>query len=66
MPPGTNARGGAVGASRDVEAGNKAVETFAGRELRDPLGRRVGRVSRVFSDPSGHAVRVEVAMGPLG
>ena len=49
-----------------MEAGNRAVEDFAGWELRDPLGGRVGRVSRVFSDSSGRAVRVEVAMGPLG
>ena len=55
-----------MGASRGMEAGNRAVEDFAGWELRDPLGRRVGRVSRVFSDPSGRAVQVEVSMGPLG
>ncbi|HEV2745463.1 MAG TPA: hypothetical protein VGV91_20085 [Rubrobacter sp.] len=64
--PGHRRRGGAVGASRGMEAGNRAVEDFAGWELRDPLGRRVGRVSRVFSDPSGRAVQVEVSMGPLG
>ena len=39
---------------------------FSGWELRDPLGRRVGRVSRVFVDLSGRAVRVEVAMGSFG
>ena len=66
MAPGTDVRGGAVGASRGMEGGNRAVEPFAGWELRDSLGKRVGRVSRVFSDPSGQAVRVEVAMGPLG
>jgi hypothetical protein len=66
VSPGTDAWGGALGASRGVEAGNRAVETFAGWELRDPLGRRVGRVSRVFLDPSDRAARVEVAMGPLG
>jgi hypothetical protein len=44
----------------------RASGEFSGWELRDPLGRRVGRVSRVFVDPSGRAVRVEVAMGPLG
>ena len=66
MSPGTDAQGGAVGASRDVEAGERAVETFAGWELRDPPGGRVGRVSRVFLDPSGRAVQVEVAMGPFG
>jgi hypothetical protein len=44
----------------------RASSTFSGWELRDPLGRRVGRVSRVFVDPSGYAVQMEVAMGPLG
>ena len=66
MSPGTDARGGAVGASRGVEGNNRAVEAFAGWELLDPLGRRVGRVGRVFVGPSGHAARVEVAMDPSG
>ena len=36
----------------------RASGTFSGWELRDPFGRRVGRVSRVFVDLSGHAVHV--------
>ncbi len=44
----------------------RASGEFSGWELRDPLGRRVGRVSRVFVDLSGRAVHVEVAMGPFG
>jgi len=44
----------------------RASSTFSGWELRDPLGRRVGRVSRIFVDLSGHAVHVEVALGPFG
>ena len=48
------------------ESSYRASREFSGWELRDPLGRRVGRVSRVFVDPSGRAVRVEVAMGPFG
>ena len=45
---------------------HRASGEFSGWELRDPLGRRVGRVSRVFVDLSGRAVRVEAALGPLG
>jgi hypothetical protein len=44
----------------------RVSDAFSGWELRDPLGRRVGRVSRVFVDRSDRAVRVEAAMGPFG
>jgi hypothetical protein len=44
----------------------RASSTFSGWELRDPLGRRVGRVSRIFVDLSGRAVHVGVALGPFG
>ena len=39
---------------------------FDGWELRDPLGRRVGRVSKVFLARTGRAAHVEVALGPFG
>jgi hypothetical protein len=39
---------------------------YAGWELRDPLGRRVGRVSRVFLAHPGRSVHVEVSLGPFG
>ena len=39
---------------------------FAGWELRDPLGTRVGRVSRVSLARTGRSARVEVAMVPFG
>jgi PRC-barrel domain len=50
----------------DAGSGYRAVGTFAGWELRDPLGRRVGRVSRVFVDGAGRAAHVEVSLGPFG
>src|ERR671917_1700026 len=57
----------AMGSSRRVEGGGyREIWSFSGCELREPLGERVGRVSRVFVDPSGHAAQVEVAMGPFG
>ena len=39
---------------------------FAGWELQDPLGRRIGRVSRVFLARAGPSAHVEVALGPFG
>ncbi|MDP8901669.1 MAG: PRC-barrel domain-containing protein [Actinomycetota bacterium] len=44
----------------------RASSTFSGWELRDPLGRRVGHVSRIFVGLSGRAVHVKVALGPFG
>ena len=46
--------------------GYREAETFAGWELRDSLGTRVGRVSRVLVDEAGRAAQVEVALGPFG
>jgi hypothetical protein len=42
-----------------------AVGGFTGYELCDPLGRRIGRVSRVFVDGGGSLAHVEVALGFL-
>ncbi len=39
---------------------------FAGWELRDPLGRRIGRVSGVFLARAGPSAHVEVALSPFG
>ena len=39
---------------------------FAGWELQDPLGRRIGRVSRVFLARTGPSAHVEVVLGPFG
>jgi len=50
----------------EAGAGYRAVETFAGWELRDPLGRHVGRVRRVFLDGAGRAAHVEASLGPFG
>ena len=50
----------------DRATGYRAVRTFAGWELQDPLGRRIGRVSRVFLARTGPSARVEVALGPFG
>ena len=43
-----------------------AGTTFAGYELLDPLGRRIGRVSRAFVDGDGRLAHLEVALGFLG
>lgn len=43
-----------------------AAAGFAGWELRDPLGRRIGRVARVFADGAGSPAHVEVSLGFLG
>ena len=48
------------------DAGYRAVRMFAGWELRDPLGRRIGRVSRVFLARTGRSAHVEVVLGPFG
>jgi hypothetical protein len=42
-----------------------AMGRFAGYELCDPLGRRIGRVSRVFVDGGGSLEHVEVVLGFL-
>jgi hypothetical protein len=38
---------------------------FAGWELRDPLGRRIGRVSRVFLARAGPSAHADVVLGPF-
>lgn len=48
------------------EAGYRAVGEFDGWALRDPLGRRIGRVSRVFVDREGWPAHVEVSLGLFG
>ena len=50
----------------EAGAGYWAVEAFAGWELRDRLGRRIGRVRRVTLDGAGRAAHVEVALGLFG
>ena len=44
----------------------RAVKMIAGCELRDPLGRRFGRASRVFVDRDCRVAHVEVAPGLSG
>ena len=48
------------------DTGYRAVRMFAGWELRDPLGRRIGRVSRVFLARAGRSAHLEVVLGPFG
>lgn len=47
------------------DTGHRTVRRFEGWELRDPLGRRVGRVSRIFSAHAGGSAHVEVSLGPF-
>lgn len=47
-------------------AGYRAIGKFSGWELRDPLGRRIGRVLRVFVDGVGRVAHVEVIVGAWG
>ena len=47
------------------DTGHRAVRRFEGWELRDPLGRRVGRVFRIFLAHTGGSAHVEVALGPF-
>ena len=49
----------------DRDTGYPAVRRFEGWELREPLGRRVGRVSRIFLAHTGGSAHVEVALGPF-
>jgi hypothetical protein len=63
---GTDGRGDTRPPRPGGARGYRAVGNFSGWELRDPLGRRVGRVSRVFVDRAGRAAHVEVALGPFG
>ena len=58
--------GGRFVAAEAAEGIQRATAAFAGWELRDPLGRRVGRVGRVFLDGAGRAAHVEVSLGPFG
>ncbi len=50
----------------DRDTGYRAIRMFAGWELRDSLGRRIGRVSRVFLARTGPSAYAEVALGPFG
>lgn len=49
----------------DEEPDCPATEKLAGYALCDPLGRRIGRVSRVFVDGDSSPAHVEVALGFL-
>lgn len=49
----------------DKEPDCLATERLAGYALCDPLGRHIGRVSRVFVDGEGSPAHAEVALGFL-
>ena len=49
-----------------MTVGLKKLPDTRGYELRDPLGRTIGRVEELFADQDGRPKHVRVRVGPFG